>query len=70
MILHAGAFWFNAFVGNLDVFVRAGAGIAAGVIDSSFEDTASLAIAVGHHFGAKIDKGVGSGADIISAAVA
>jgi len=54
----------------LDVFVRAGARITAGVFFSRFEDAFSLAIAVGLNFVAKIDNGSGSVADRCSAVVA
>lgn len=63
-------FYSGAFVGNLDVFVRAGARIAAGVLWSSFENAVSLSVAVGLHFVAEVDNRSGSVANRGSSVIA
>lgn len=64
------AFCFNAFVVNLDVFVRARARIAAGVLVAGFEDAASLAVAIGLDFVEEVNNRSGSIANRRSAAIA
>ena len=51
------------------VFIRAGAGVAAGVLYRRFEDAFSLAVAFGLNFVAEVDNGAGSAANINSAVV-
>jgi len=53
----------------LDVFIRAGAGVAASVLYRRFEDAFSLAVAVGLNFVAEVDNCAGSSAYISSAVV-